>query len=380
MVNEVATQYDSRSRTFSFAARRWLILPIALGIVGFGAGLGAGVMARPSAEALVRVNSASTDPDAVERAVTSAALELDSVQVYQTAAKKLGVATEELRLRSKIIAVTSSQLVSITVTSKTTGQAVREADGLAAASTEVSQSRLQAELESITNQTRSLIRAQELSNTAAERARVARLGDALAGNQSNLVAGPSQVTIFEQAVPSRGLPPAPLLAALGLVGGGLLGLALALLLGVRRGTVHSARDLRELYPHAAVIETEDLDTMLNLESGSASTVFVAGVEKDVEEFRAVTDAVRDRLLATGREVRVLLNAAAVKQEPFNEHINLVPTTLNDTVLRRIARDRHTLLIVLVELNHTRLAWLNSFAPVFGDRTYLLVNHRAPQWD
>ena len=43
------------------ALRRWIIFPIVLGLLGASAGLVAGTMAKPSAQALLRVESAATD-------------------------------------------------------------------------------------------------------------------------------------------------------------------------------------------------------------------------------------------------------------------------------------------------------------------------------
>jgi hypothetical protein len=93
----------------------------------------------------------------------------------------------------------------------------------------------------------------------------------------------------------------------------------------------------------------------------------------------VTERVRESLILDGHEVLVR-DASPSPDEPANGHINLVPTMLNETVLRRSARDDGTLLLVPVQPRVTRLEALDVFAPRLNDRSYLLVDERVPEWN
>jgi hypothetical protein len=215
-------------------------------------------------------------------------------------------------------------------------------------------------------------------NAAAEQARLTRLGDELAARQSAVLAGGQQLTLLQGAEPARLVPPTQVLAAMGGLVGMLLGLGVAQLLGVRRGTVQSGRELSQLYPEASVIQTADLRGMLALEP-RVKTLLLAGVRRNVEDMVRVTERVRQSLILDGKEVLVR-DSSPSPDEPANGHINLVPTMLNETVLRRAARDDGTLLIVPVQPRVTRLEALDVFAPRLNDRSYLLVDDRVPEWN
>ena len=82
----------------------------------------------------------------------------------------------------------------------------------------------------------------------------------------------------------------------------MIGGVIALLLGSRRGKVHSTRELRQLYPNASVVDALDLESVITLESQNASVVYVAGLRQTAEELEAIADAVRTQFLANGREI------------------------------------------------------------------------------
>ena len=60
-------------------------------------------------------------------------------------------------------------------------------------------------------------------------------------------------------------------------------------------------------------------------------------------------------------------------------MSVVPTTLTDAVLRRVARDSRSLLIIPVKARVTRLESLEPFATRFNERTYLLTSQRNASW-
>lgn len=361
------------------AARRWAFIPLLLAILGAVAGGLVGLNAKPSAEALISVQSSAVDGAGLERAAESAGLAMSTRTLYRTAAWRVGADPDDLRNRTKVGAKPNTQIISVTVTAPTSEQAVKEANGLAAAAVSIGESGIPDRLEQVTEDFRMLVREHRLGGSeAAERGRLARLGDELANQQTAVLTSGQQLTVVQPAEPARLVPSTRILAGMGAMAGALLGLGLAQLLGVRRGTVQSARELAQLYPEASVIQTADLRGMLALEP-RVKTVFLAGVRRSGEELVRVTERVRQTLILDGRDVEVR-DASPGPDEPVNGQINLVPTLLNETVLRRSARDDGTLLIVPVEPRVTRLEALDVFAPRLNDRSYLLVDERVREWN
>jgi hypothetical protein len=369
---------DPWGRSVFNAVRRWAYIPILLAALGGLTGGLVGMAARPSAEALVSVQSSAVDGAGLQRAAESAALAVRTMPVFTEAARKASADPGDLRGRTKIGAKPNTQIISVTVTAPTSEQAVREADAVAIAAVSLGSADVPDELKRVTEQIRDLIREHPIASTVAEQGRLARLGDELAMRQAEVLASGHQLTLIQEAEPARLVPATPILVAMGGLVGMLLGLGLAQLLGVRRGAVQSGRELAQLYPEASVIRTADLRGMLSLEP-RVKTVFLAGVRRNVEDLVRVTERVRESLILDGRDV-VVRDASPSPDEPASGHINLVPTMLNETVLRRSARDDGTLLLVPVQPRVTRLEALDVFAPRLNDRSYLLVDERVPEWN
>jgi hypothetical protein len=377
-MSRAAAPLDPWGRSVVNAVRRWAYIPILLSALGaLAAGL-VGMAAQPSAEALVSVRSAAVDGAGLQRAAESAALAMRTMPVFTEASRGAAAEAGELRSRTKIGAKPNTQIISVTVTAPTSDQAVREANAVALAAISLRSVSVPDQLGQVTGEFGKLIREHPLVGSEAERARLARLGDELAVRQSAVLDNGQQLTLLQEAEPARLVPATPVLVAMGALVGLLLGLGLAQLLGVRRGTVQSGRELAQLYPEASVIQTADLRGMLALEP-RVKTVFLAGVRRSVEDLVRVTERVRESLILDGHEVLVR-DASPSPDEPANGHINLVPTMLNETVLRRSARDDGTLLLVPVQPRVTRLEALDVFAPRLNDRSYLLVDERVPEWN
>ena len=369
---------DPWGRSVVNAVRRWAYIPILLAALGAISGGLVGMAARPSAEALVSVNSTAVDGAGLERATESAALAMSTIGLFTEAGRQAAVDPGDLRGRTKIGVKPNTQAISITVTATSSEQAVREATAVARAAVRQGSAGVPDQLKRVTEEMRRLVREHTVPNAAAEQARLTRLGDELAARQSAVLAGGQQLTLLQGAEPARLVPPTQVLAAMGGLVGMLLGLGVAQLLGVRRGTVQSGRELSQLYPEASVIQTADLRGMLALEP-RVKTLLLAGVRRNVEDMVRVTERVRQSLILDGKEVLVR-DSSPSPDEPANGRINLVPTMLNETVLRRAARDDGTLLIVPVQPRVTRLEALDVFAPRLNDRSYLLVDDRVPEWN
>ncbi|SDS94885.1 hypothetical protein [Microlunatus soli] len=380
MDTPIMTQYDPIGRSAINALRRWLVLPIVLAALGAAAGLYAGSRAKPSAEAILRAESSAVDGAAMKIVQQSAVLELDTASVYQAAAKASGSTAADLRTRTQIAAVPDSQLISVTVTASTESQAIAQADAIVHTALTANDRRTEAELDSVTASTRKLVKHGKLPDADAEQARVARLGDTLGQNQSELVIGGRSLTLLQGAEASSLLPSAKLLGALGLLAGALLGSAVALFLGLRRGRIQSARELHQLYPQAAVVDGLDLESVITLESENASAVYIAGIHHDRAELEQIADVVRTQFIAGGRPVQSPEPRHNVTVSEQAADLQIIITSLSDTVLRRVARDTSALLIIPVRPKVTRMQQLEPFASRLNDRTYLLVQQTTPDWD
>ena len=368
---------DPSGRSVLLAVRRWLFIPILLGVVGALAGGLAGKAARPSAEALVSVRSTAVDAAGMERAAETTAVVMRTMPVFTEAARSAAAEPGDLRNRTKIGVKLSTQTISVTVTAPTSEQAVREANAVAEAAVKLPSTRIPAELGELTDEVRELVREHTLNSPPAERARLLRLGDDLAVRQSAVLVTGQQLSLLQEAEPARLIPQTPILVGMGGLVGMLLGVGLAQLLGVRRGRVKSGRELSRLYPEASVIQTTDLSGMLALEP-RVKTVILAGVRSG-ENLDRVAERVRQSLIIGGRDV-VVRGGSPSPDEPTNGHINLIPTMLNETVLRRSAGDDGTLVLVPVQPRVTRLEALNVFAPRLNERSYLLVDEGVPEWN
>jgi hypothetical protein len=366
---------DPWGRSVLAAARRWVYIPLVLAMVGAVAGSYVGSSVRPSAEALLLVKSDAMDGQGMERAVESEALRLNTQTLFNLAAKP-GATADNLRARTKIGARPNTQILYIRITAPTTAQAVREASAVANAAVDEASADVPAQLKQITDETSKLITDQRLSNKEAEHARLAKLGDDLAGRLSGVLDKGQQLDLLQAGEPTRLVPATPLMAAMGGLAGALLGLAFAQLLGIRRGTIKSGRELSQLYPDAAVIAPGELENMITIEP-KARTVFLAGVRRGTQELDLLTETVRSSLTSSGREVFVRTGAPRLDQ-PTNGHIDLIPTTLNAAVLRRTARDEGALLIVSIQPRITRLEALDAFVPQLSERAYLLVDEQTPE--
>ena len=377
MTSKSTESPDAWGRSVLTAARRWVYIPLALAMVGAVAGSYVGSSVRPSAEALLLVKSDAIDGQGMERAVESEALKLNTQTLFDLVAKP-GATADDLRSRTKMGARPNTQIIYIRITAPTSAQAVREASALANAAVEQVSAEVPTQLEQITDETRKLIKDQKLPNNDAERARLARLGDDLATRLSAVLDRSQQLGLLQSGEPTRLVPSTPILVAMGGLAGALLGLALARLLGVRRGTIKSGRELSQLYPDAAVIAPGELENMITIEP-KARTVFLAGVRRGTQELDLLTETVRRSLTSSGRDVFVRTGAPSIDQ-PTNGHIDLIPTTLSATVLRRTARDDGALLIVSIQPKVTRLEALDALVPQLSERAYLLVDEQTPEWD
>lgn len=381
---QVNTLYDPWGRSLFLTLRRWWILPVVCAVLAAIAGLVIGSMAMPSARSTVRVQSAAMDGQGMQRTVETAVKVLESSAVFEDAADETGAVSTELRRRTEIAPAVDSMVIEIVVSAPTEEQALDEADAVADAGVRIVAERLDDEVARMSEETKKLIEDGELDNDNAERSRVARLGDALADSQSLVVSGSDRLDKLEDAVSTTTVSSAPLLAVMGLIGGGLTGAAAALLIGGRRGKVRSGADLRRLYPHVPVIATDELPEILRIEAASRSTFLIGGFGT-VADLEPVATSVVSHLSDTGEDVRIVDTAAVMRAREARRQapdgvISVVPTRLNGAVMRAVDRDDDTVLIIVVQERRTRIEQIDQFAARLGDTSYLVVcEPPAPAW-
>lgn len=383
----------SRQEGFLLTLRRWFVIPVAMAVLGAALAALVGTRAQPTAELLLSLQTSNPDTQTQDRQITSAIQAVSTRSVFEAAARSTGTNPTDLRQRTRITAVSNSLVLAVNVTAATSAQAVREAKAIAAAALQQDQNRTNEALRRLRNDTVKLMTdpSSQVGNKSAERARVQRLGDELAGNQSNLVSGNGTLSVLEDAEPTNGLTSPLVLGALGAAGGGVLGLALALFIGFRRGKVGSVRELRRLYPDLPVLEPNELGALLLIEAASMSTIIIAGVRNSPKMLQEVAGVVGERLAQAGREVTLVDGAVAPAPVPgrggpgsgytLTRDMTVLTSPLNRSLVRQAARDTSTMLIIVIEPQATRLDWLEEYAGTgFGDRTYLLLHQRLPQWE
>lgn len=347
------------------SVRRWWFIPTGLAILGVLCGALAGASIRPSAEALVSVSSRSgIDASTMARIMETTVQQVRAPAVFERTATALGdsVGSDDLRDRTRISVVATSQVLAIQVVAGTPEEAIRQADAVVnAALTEQQAARLIA-LSRVTKSVSGLMQSAEskVKDKDAEQARLIRLGTALADNQSTVVTGEVNLEPLQYARSAKVSAGASTLALFCGLGGALLGFAIALLLGVRRGGVRDLNALAQLHRHLPMIDRRDLHDVLAIEGGTIETIIVAGVLAD-----------RERLAALREEL-----AGQLASSDQTGELTLLASELNETVLRRANSDPSTLVLVAVDPGTLRLEWLGRRLDELTTRAYLM---ELPTW-
>ncbi|MDO5711932.1 MAG: hypothetical protein Q4P32_09365, partial [Micrococcales bacterium] len=304
--------------------------------------------------------------------------EVSTQEVFVAAAKARNISPTGLRSRSEISVVPSSQILELKVTADDANTAASDANALAKAGVDQSAARMQTELKALTQNTERLITAQGLRDTQAERTRITQLGGALAQSQQTMLTQSRQLTLLQSASAGDATSTSPvLLGLMGLIGGSLMGLAVTLLFGGRRGRMNTMREMRRLYPHLEFIPARDVPAILSMEAGSVDRVVLSGVRVPAASVRGMVEPVADGVQAAGRDPHVTEDVAQFGAEHFGRdgkrQVTVLQTPLSGAIVRRVARDPRSLLMVLVRPHKTRFEWLDEHAGQFGERTYVVVD-------
>ena len=378
MADVADSNIDPWGRSLSETLRRWWWIPTTLALLGVLVGVAAGLNSPKSATAIVSVQITSENPDALRQATQSAMTEVSTQEVFSNAAKARNINPTALRSRSEISIVPDSTMLAIKVTADTADAAAADANALAKAGVDQSASRMQNQLKALTQNTETLISGQGLRDTQAERTRITQLGGALAQSQQNLLTQSRQLTLLQSASAADATSTSPvLLGLMGLIGGSLLGLAFTLLFGGRRGRMNSMREMRRLYPNLEFIPARDIPAILSMEAGSVDRVVLSGVRVPAASVRNMVDPVDAGVHAAGRVSHVTEDVAQFGAEHFDRdgsrQVTVLQTPLSGAIVRRVARDPRSLLMVLVRPHKTKFEWLDEHAAQFGDRTYVVVD-------
>ncbi|WP_168583422.1 hypothetical protein [Gephyromycinifex aptenodytis] len=380
--DKVATSADSNrdpwGRSLTATLRRWWWLPLVLALVGALLGGIAGKAAPKTAEATLKVQTTAAEGAGLAEAVQSAVMEAGTREVYQDAAAKAGVTAKDLRKDSTIVNVLQSSVLSVKVTSSTAEKAAAEANALAEAAVARSTQRLSDELETLTQTTGKLIREDTLSVRAAEEQRVMRLGGSLADSQAQLLTQSRRLTLLQAAEADQVQSVSVgMMAAMGLLGGLLAGVALALLFGGRRGKMGSIAEMRRLYPDVEFVPARELPTVMSMEAATADCVVLTGVRAPAGAVRGLVEPVTAGIRATGRDVAVTDDVARLGQQSMGHDgtpsVTVLQTPMSNAVIKRAARDDRAVLFTLVRPHKTRFEWLDEHIHQFGARSYVVVD-------
>jgi hypothetical protein len=62
-----------------------------------------------------------------------------------------------------------------------------------------------------------------------------------------------------------------------------------------------------------------------------------------------------------------------------DQVAIVATQVNQAIVRSVEREQEAALLLVVLPQHTRHEWLDQYAAIFGDHTYLVVGELQPNW-
>ena len=380
MASPALTNIDPWGRSLGETLRRWWWVPAAFALVGAVIGGLIGSGSPSSVASLLRVQSTANNGDGLNQAAQSALTEMGTSEVFSRAANETGLTEADLRARTKLTTVPESLILQVEVSAPSPEEAVRDANAVTQAGVAASNERVANELSSLTASTAEVIRAQKLADQNAETQRVGRLGAALAENQSSTLAQSRQLTVLQPAVAGAATSTSRvMLILLGAVGAGLVGIALALFFGGRRGRMSKLGEMRRLYPNLEFIPARDVPAVLSMEVPTPQRVVITGVRAPLAAIRSLIDPVAEGLKAAGRDIIVTQNVAkygASQSAPASAGgpATVLETGLSTAIVKRVARDPEALLLVLVRPHKTRFEWLDEYSGQFGDRTYVVVDN------
>ncbi len=289
----------------------WLVIT---GLLGTVLGLVLGAAQTYQATATLQLTGV-TDSFRVKQVGQTAELLAVSPPVIKEAVKSEGLEgtlPEELGPRTTALWGIDTDLVDITVRNQDGPQAVREANAVVNAVVTTARNNQQAELTQVQSAVESLLSKNKLTGTTAELDRQKQVGALAADRQFKVldavsVAVASPAIAYLPAGASR-----PVSAALGGIGGIILGALAALIVGAGRRRVRTPGELRALAPELTLKSTTQAGEVAGrlLESGH-STLVVLSLPSTPSSASRFAAAVANHLRTHGSSV-TLVNAIALE--------------------------------------------------------------------
>lgn len=290
------------------ALRRWWVIPMVaaqlFGVAGIVSALGAKV----SASADLAINTTATDSVALARVTRTALFELQASDAIAKAATRLGISASDLASRTRMSISSENLILSIQVNADGGDTAISQTNAVATAAVESSTNNTQRLVADASTRIRALLTTETLANPVAEQARVTRLGEALGGQQAQLVATGNTLSLarLANAETVKGTTPV-IYGALGALAGAVLGSLVAIGIGARRGTLRKTSQLGELFPTLPTTSLYGLPAVLAQDSKSRNLLVLdpAWLSPAGPSERAVsTKALQTTLADHGFDVRV----------------------------------------------------------------------------
>ncbi len=352
--------------------------------------LGAGIVAATApytatASLLLRIRA--FDNTAMERAAQSALEEMSAPSVFEAAAKNLNVTRPSLEAHTTLAASAKSLVLTVQVADDNQARAVAGANAVANAAVSAAKARRDGELTRLREATIELIGEAPLRGAAAETARVQKLAEGLAANQSNVLGEYGRLELLQSAdATSTTRTPMSTLVVLGLAGGTALGVALALAFAGSTGRIADGSQLRGLIPQAQLLRPGDLPTVLALANPQYRVIAVAEDTNPGAVPRPgqvpLADQVAQQLAMAGYDLtaRSLHGeelAALPRQDLTSSHpshsVQVISCPVTPVVLSRVSSDPGVLVIMAIEPKVTRLRDIDRLVPYLTDRTVFMMN-------
>lgn len=352
------------------AVSRWKLIPAALALLGALTALLVSGFVQPRGQATLLMDVQATDTDTFQRRSKSVAAELRASDAFDEVASGFGLSGRQLQARTQITPATDSEAIVVSVQGTSPDQAVAATNALAEAFVSESEANLSERLKELSKTTTELMREPPLADATAERARLNRLGEGLAENQSKLIGGSSHLRVLEAASPEDVVVPSRFaLSLLGLCGGLLAGLVISVILGPSRGKVRNIAEVRRLFPQIEVVpEAEVVDVLAS--QRNLRQVAVAGSS-------AQTTKIISRLTAAGIPAS---QTSSQEYKPRDGSVAVRRVARSVVALQASANDS-TLVVIPVRRDGTEIKELNRLSRTFGDHSVLLMesdNGSAPR--
>ncbi len=366
---------DPWGRFAFLALRKWWWIPSLGAVLAVAAGFVGVALAPAKATAYASVEAGVSTSFEMSEQAAAAVRESQTSAVLAAAAKELDITPKELEDSTKIGIVQPSQVVYFRATALDRSDAVLRANALARAAALASIDRVRTKVETVTFESEHALDNQPLRNTAAEKSRVKQFGASVGSSQASLVAGSRRLLIIQEADPLNvdDLPMLPIVLASG-IGGALLGTALVLLIGPRRGRVKGLGSLSMLFPDGQVL---GLDSVRDVVASGLSTqdlIGVCPVGVDDEALDKVGEQIGKAVEPSGRGLRVSDDHHLLGRGPGDgmRAVEVVQLPALRPVVKRAMADPNAVSLLVVEPGTTRIKDIDRLADGLTGDAFVVV--------